>query len=177
MFKTLCQPVIIPATSLPPHCLHLCIQNTDSLFSPLLRTLCPCLLSLSLSLSLPPAHSHTHTILLMQSIPNAGEELLSVCACLLPKEEIHLSRDLFWSGRQRVPQRMLARCYQCNWALVIGTSGYLHWQVKRKLSAASWYVCAHMSWCNKWVFARFICCVDSAGLTLDVQYASKLDLK
>lgn len=76
MFQTLCQPVIIPATSLPPHCLHLCIQNTDFLLPPLLRTLCPCLLSLSLTLS------HTPTILLMQS-PKCRRGLLraQVCAC------------------------------------------------------------------------------------------------
>ncbi len=61
MFQTLCQPVIIPATSLPPHCLHLCIRNTDSLFPTLLRTLCPCLLSLSLT------HPHYSSC----SLPNA----------------------------------------------------------------------------------------------------------
>lgn len=87
MFQMLCQPVIILATSLPPHCLHLCIQNTDSLFPPLLRTLCPCLLSLSLTLS------HTH------NTPHAGSQMQkrafeSVCTLPLMKE-IHLCRDLF----------------------------------------------------------------------------------
>lgn len=76
MFQTLCQPVIIPATSLPPHCLHLCIQNTDFLLPPLLRTLCPCLLSLSLTLS------HTPTILLMQS-PKCRRGLLRAQVCML----------------------------------------------------------------------------------------------
>ena len=91
MFQMLCQPVIIPATSLPPHCLHLCIQHTDSLFPPLLRTLCPCLPPLTLS------HTHTlsrtPTILLVPSLPNARRGLSeSVCVCTLPAadEEIHL---------------------------------------------------------------------------------------
>lgn len=74
MFQMLCQPVIIPATSLPPHCLLLCIQNTDSLFPPLLRTLCLCLLSLSLS------HSLTHPQYSSCHLPNARRGLLRVYA-------------------------------------------------------------------------------------------------
>lgn len=67
MFQMLCQPVIIPATSLPPHCLHLCIQNTDSLFS----SHC-CAHSMPLPpLTLSLTHTHTPTLLFMQSLPNA----------------------------------------------------------------------------------------------------------
>lgn len=57
MFQMLCQPVIIPATSLPPHCLHLCAQNADSLFPSLLHTLCPHLVSLSHTLAHPQRSS------------------------------------------------------------------------------------------------------------------------
>lgn len=69
----LCQPVIIPATSLPPHCLHLCIRNTDSLLLlpllVLLRTLSPCLLSLCLTLS----HAH--------NAPRAVSQIADERAC------------------------------------------------------------------------------------------------
>lgn len=78
MFQTLCQPVIIPATSLPPHCLHLCIQNTDFLLPPLLRTLCPCLLSLSHALT--HTHNTPHAVSQMQK---RAFESASVCMLLL----------------------------------------------------------------------------------------------
>lgn len=93
MFQMLRQPVIIPATSLPPHCLHLCIRNTDSLLPPLLRTLCPCLLSLSLTLL------HTHNT--PRAASQTQGEGFRECMHTADDEDIHLCRDVvvIWGPR------------------------------------------------------------------------------
>lgn len=120
MFQTLCQPVIIPATSLPPRCLHRCIQNTDFLLPPLLRTLCPCRLSLSLTLSY--THNTPRSVSQMQ-------KATSESGCAAATDEIHLFSCSFWSESLHAPQRMLGYClikaHQHNWYFVTRTSGNL----------------------------------------------------
>lgn len=54
MFQMLCQPVIIPATSLPPHCLHLCVQTTDAL------SLFPAAAAAAAAAHTASSHSHSH---------------------------------------------------------------------------------------------------------------------
>lgn len=91
MFQTFCQPVIIPATSLPPCRLHRCIQNTDfmlPLLLLLLRTLCPCQRSLSLTLSY--THNTPRAVYKMQK---ATLERVSLHAAA--QDDVHLHGGSF----------------------------------------------------------------------------------
>lgn len=89
MFQIFCQPVIIPATSLPPRRLHRCIQNTDFMLPLLLlRTLCPCHRSLSLTLSY--SHNTPRAVYKMQKAT-----LESVSLHAAAQDDVHLHRGSF----------------------------------------------------------------------------------
>lgn len=146
MFQRLCQPVIIPATSLPPHCLHRCVQNTDFFFFFIFGSPSTAALSLPLStLSLSRSCSYTHnTPYAVSQTQKRSLESVHCCSWWNPPAQGLFF--LFFFLNLYLPSRTLLSCYQTNWSLLAGACGNLCRQVKKKNCVC---VCV---WSNKWVF-------------------------
>lgn len=112
MFQMLCQPVIIPATSLPPHCLHLCVQTTDALplFPAAAAAAAAAHTASSHSLSL--THTHTHNTPRAVSPPSATMRAFESVRALQTMKKSTCVGDFVLI---RVPARPLRGC----WGLVM----------------------------------------------------------
>lgn len=151
MFQTRCQPVIIPATSLPPQCAF--------------RILILCSLRCCAHSALPTLTlSHTPTTLLMQS-PKCRRGILSVSVYALLLMKKFTCAETCFDLRVCTFLRGCWVLLLSAWLILCNWHFWIYVQAgKKKLSAASLYAYLHMFYCKKWVFACFVCSVDLAYL-------------